>query len=80
MRKIREILRLKWVAQRSHREVARSLGGSAGTVAAAVGRARARALTWVAVEALSDEALERQLFGAPAATSDEGSRPAPDLA
>ena len=41
MRKIREMLRLKWVAQRSHREVARSLGVSPGAVASAVGRARA---------------------------------------
>ena len=80
MRKIREILRLKWVAQRSHREVARSLGVSAGTVAAAVGRARARALTWEAVEALSDDALERQLFGAAAGRDRRGSRPEPDLA
>ena len=39
MRKIREILRLKWVAQRSHRETARSLGVSPGAVASAVGRA-----------------------------------------
>jgi transposase len=80
MRKIREILRLKWVSQRSHREVARSLGVSAGTVAAVVSRARALALTWTAVEALSDETLERQLFGSPAAAIGEGSRPAPDLA
>ena len=66
MRKIREILRLKWVAQRSHREAARSLGVSAGAVAAAVSRARARGLTWAAVEALSDDALERLLYGPPA--------------
>ena len=30
MRHIREILRLKWTLQRSHRETARSLGISAG--------------------------------------------------
>ena len=81
MRKLREILRLKWVAHRSHREVARSLGVSAGTVAAAVGRARARALTWEAVEALSDDALERLLFGPPAAevVGGEPSRAGPGL-
>ena len=79
MRKTREILRLKWVAQRSHRETARSLGVSAGTVAAAVGRARARALSWEAVEALSDDALERLLYG-PKAAEVSGSRPEPDLA
>ena len=37
---------------------------SAGTVAAAVGRARVCGLTWTAVDALSDDALERRLFGA----------------
>ena len=79
MRKIREILRLKWVNQRSHREAARSLGVSPGAVASAVGRARARALTWEAVEALSDDVLERTLYGPPAAEI-EGNRPEPDLA
>jgi transposase len=79
MRKIREILRLKWVALRSHREAARSLGVSPGTVGSAVSRARAQALTWEAVEALSDDALERALYG-PASTEVEGARPAPDVA
>ena len=60
--------------------MARSLGVSAGTVAAAVGRARARALTWEAVEALSDDALERLLFGPPAAEVGGRSRREPDLA
>jgi transposase len=77
MRKIREILRLKWVAQRSHREVARSLAVSPGAVASALSRARAQALTWEAVEALSDEALERAVYG-PAATEIDGARPEPD--
>src|SRR5260221_14780432 len=79
MQKIREILRLKWVAQRSHREVARSLGVSPGAVAAAVGRARATALTWAAVEALSADALERTLDG-PRPAEVDGARPGPDLA
>jgi hypothetical protein len=70
MRKIREILRLKWVAHRSHRETARSLGVSPGAVASVVGRARATALTGAAVEGLSDDALERTLYGAPPAEID----------
>jgi transposase len=78
MRQIREILRLKWVADRSHREVARSLGVSPGAVGSAVSRARARALTWDAVEALSDDALERTLYG-PTAAEIDGARPEPDL-
>ncbi len=79
MRKIREMLRLKWVAQRSHREVARSLGVSAGAVASAVSRARALGLTWDAVEALRDDALEQRLYG-PRAADVAGPRPEPDLA
>src|SRR4051812_27095553 len=79
MRKIREILRLKWVAQRSHREVARSLGVSPGAVASAVSRARAKALTWAAIEALSEDALERLLYG-PTPAEIDGARPEPDLA
>ena len=74
MRKIREILRLKWVAQRSHRETARSVGVSPGAVGSIVGRAVACGLAWARVEALSDEALERTLYGAPAG---EGERPEP---
>lgn len=77
-RKIRDILRLKWVAHRSHREAARSLGVSPGAVASAVGRARAAALAWEAVEALSDDALERTLYG-PTPAEIDGARPEPDL-
>jgi hypothetical protein len=74
MRTIREMLRLKCVAQRSHRELARSLGVSPGAVASAVGRAGALALTWKAVEALSDDALEQRLYG-PRAGDVAGQRP-----
>jgi transposase len=79
MRKLREILRLKWVAQRPHREVARSLGVSLGAVASVISRARLTGLTWPAVEGLPDDALERRLYGPPAGeTADD--RPEPDLA
>jgi transposase len=80
MRKIREILRLKAVAQRSHREVARSLGISAGTVAAVVGRARLTGVTWAQVETLSDDVLDRTLYGPPAGAVDDEGRPEPDVA
>ena len=63
MRHIRNILRLKWTLRRSHRETARSLGISAGAVASVVTRAKALALTWETVSALSDDALERTLYG-----------------
>lgn len=48
-------------------------------MASAVGRARALALTWEAVEALSDDALERQLYG-PRVGEVTDPRPEPDLA
>jgi len=63
MRQIREILRLKWTLQRSHRETARSVGVSAGSVAAVVSRATHQGLTWEAVTALTDDQLEERLWG-----------------
>ena len=77
MRHIREILRLKWTLRRSHRDTARSLGISAGSVASVVTRAKAMALTWDAVGTLSDEALERTLYGPKLALT--VTRPGPDL-
>ena len=77
MRHIREILRLKWTLHRSHRETARSLGISAGAVASVVTRAKATALTWDTVGALSDDALERTLYGPKLALT--VARPGPDL-
>lgn len=63
MRTIREILRLKWLLQRSHRETARSLGISAGAVASVVTRAAGLGLTWATVEPLSEDDLDRRLHG-----------------
>jgi transposase len=80
MRKLREILRLKWVAQRPHREVARSIGVSLGAVASVVSRARLTGLTWSDVEGLPDEALEQRLYGPPAGAVAAVERPEPDLA
>jgi len=76
MRKTREILRQKWALGRSHREVARSLSVSVGTVAASLARAREAGLSWAEVEPLRDSELEVRLYGAP----EEGKRPLPDFA
>ena len=77
MRKTREILRQKWAMGRSHREVAASLCVSAGAVGEVLGRARRAGLdTLVALEALSDEALDALLYGARRTTATE--RPMPD--
>jgi transposase len=75
MRKTKEILRQKWVLSRTHRDVAKSLGVSAGAVGGAVARAAELGLDWLAVEALTDDQLETRLYGATTASS---ARPMPD--
>jgi transposase len=75
MRKTREILRLKWVLKRSHREVQLSADCGLGTITEAVNRATLAGLDWAAVEKLTDEELEARLYPkVPAGTS----RPLPD--
>jgi transposase len=63
MRQIREILRLKWTLQRSHRETARSVGVSPGSVGAVISRATLKGLTWAALSTLTDDQLEEALWG-----------------
>ncbi len=75
MIKIKEILRQKWQLQRSHREVARSLGVSAGVVGATLRRAATAGLTeWGEVDSLDEGGLAQRLYGRPA----EPTRPLPD--
>jgi hypothetical protein len=62
MRKSREILRLKWVLGRSHREAERACSVGLGTVSETVGRARVAGLDWAAVERLTDDELEARLY------------------
>jgi transposase len=76
MRKIREILRLKWILERSNRETARSLGISAGAVSQTVVRAKQRGLDWVAVCGMNDEQLDTLLYGAKLVPGAQ--RPLPD--
>src|SRR5438132_130023 len=79
MRKIREILRLRWAQGRSVREAAACLGICTGVVSKTSARAKAAGLDWAAVEALADDAaLERRLYGEP--TKDGETRPEPDPA
>jgi transposase len=63
MRHLREIFRQKYELKRSHREVARSLGLSSGSVAGATSRAAKVGLDWPQIQALSDETLEERLYG-----------------
>lgn len=64
MRKTREILRQKWVLERSHREVATSVGLSVGAVAGTLKRAAEAQLDRPTLDAMSDEALESLLYPA----------------
>jgi len=74
MRKTREILRQKWVLERSHREVAASVGVSVGAVSATLKRATEAQLERAALEAMSDDALETLLYPVKASTA---ARPQP---
>lgn len=77
MKNIREILRQKWALQRTHRDVAASLGVSAGVVGKIVGKANEAGLTWEVVQSMSDEDLERVVYdGEPASAV---LRPLPDF-
>jgi transposase len=78
MRMTREILRHKLLLGRTHRAVAASLGVSAGKVHDAFAKAKAAELSWAAVEALDDEALETRLYGSRAAAGGQN-RPLPDF-
>ena len=62
MRQIREILRQKWVHERSHRAICQSVGISQGAVSGLLARARAIGLDWARVETLDDEGLEALLY------------------
>jgi transposase len=62
MRKIREILRLKWELQLSERIIARSCCTSRSTVADYIRRAAAAGLTWPLPENQSDSQLSELLY------------------
>jgi transposase len=77
MRKAREILRQKQQCGLSHREVARSVGVSPGSVGDVVGRAKLVGLDWEAAQHLSEDELQQALYGRP--LPGERTRPMPDL-
>jgi transposase len=77
VRKIRALLRLRWVRALTVRETARSLGVSAGAVSQTEARARHLGLTWPAVESLEEASLDKRLYGEPK-TAGQHARPKPD--
>lgn len=62
MRKIKEILRLRWAAGLGVRQIARSCNLSHSTVSDYLARAQAAGLSWPLPEHLDDAALENLLF------------------
>ncbi len=64
MRKIKEILRQKWLLGRRHRQIACALDVGVGTVSSVVVRAEAAALSWEQVDSLHDSELEARLYAA----------------
>ena len=65
MRKIREVLRLKWAAGMSNRRIAASCGVSRPTVSEYLRRAESAGLGWPLPADMGDVRLERLLFPPP---------------
>ncbi|VVD88949.1 integrase [Pandoraea cepalis] len=61
MRKLKEVLRLKWTSGLSHRQISRAIGISVGAISAYAARASVAGLDWAAVEPLSEDELEAKL-------------------
>lgn len=62
MRKINEVLRLKWESGLSHRQIAKSCQTSRSTVSEYVSRAEAAGLSWPLSSEMDEEKLEQLLF------------------
>jgi transposase len=78
MRKIREVLRLKYACGLTNRQIAKTRALGRTAVADYVHRAAAAGLTWPLPEDLDDAELERRLF--PSADTLPELRPQPDCA
>ena len=78
MRKIHEVLRLKFELGLENRQIARSCQIPHSSVGNYLRRARAAGLSWPLPDDLDDEGLERKLFPAPKERP-AGSPPLPDF-
>lgn len=76
MRKIKEVLRLKYELGRGYREIARSCGVAHSTVIEYLRRAQAAGIGWPLPADLTDGALDARLFASAAAAP---TRPPPDF-
>ncbi len=77
MRKIREVLRLKFDCQLSGHQIAESCQLSRSTVAEYLERFEKAGLVWPLLDTLSDEAFEQKLF--PPAPETKSHKPLPDF-
>jgi len=78
MRKIKEVLRLKWSCGVSGRHIAKSCHISRSAVADCIHRAQAAGLSWPLPDGMNDTRLEALLYPPPAPSSFQ--RPMPDWA
>ena len=78
MRKVKEVLRLKFDRGLEVRQIARSCSIPHTSVLNYLSRAKAAGVSWPLPEDLDDEALERRLFPGPSARPD-GLIPKPDF-
>ena len=62
MRKIKEVLRLKWLAKHSERQIAKSCNIARSTVQECLKRAEHAGITWLTACNLDDTALEDLLY------------------
>ena len=74
MRKIREVLRLKWASQLSNRAIAKACSIARSTVAECLERASNAGLSWPLPD-LDDAALERLLYPPVVCTDDDRLQP-----
>ena len=78
MRKIKEVLRLKFDCGLSHRQIARALGMSLGAVSKYLSYCAAAGLDWASAGALDEAQIEAKLF--PPAPPSQVARVVPDWA
>ena len=79
MRKIKEVLRLKWACGLSHREISRVTGVSVGAVSQYAAMAKAAGLDWPQAEGLDEDTVQERLFGAQKPANSHGARVQPDF-
>ena len=77
MRKIKEVLRLRFELRLGQRQIARSCSIGQGTVQEYLKRAQAAGVTWPLPEGWDDRRLEEALFGPVPRRAYEAARPSP---